>query len=98
MTQEQNETNAWTNSKPVSSHYEWLPVEVENADGGEEIVFVEAYFAEKSYAVDMWDKCGKIGYSIYGEKESKGYVRRIDRPVNSSFLEHIQVFISSGQT
>ncbi|CAN1255680.1 Putative gamma-glutamylcyclotransferase At3g02910 [Linum perenne] len=86
----------------VTGHYERLPIEVEPpADGGveEETIDsgggVEAYFAGRSYAAEMWKRCGKIGYSVYGEEESKGYVRRKDRAANLSFLEQIGVFISS---
>ncbi|CAN1150830.1 Putative gamma-glutamylcyclotransferase At3g02910 [Linum perenne] len=83
----------------VTGHYERLPIVVEPEDCEEEIECgVQAYFADRSYAVDMWETCGRIGYSVYGEKESKGYVKRKDRPVNLSFLEQIRIFIASSKS
>ncbi|CAI0419617.1 unnamed protein product [Linum tenue] len=72
-------------------HYERLPIRVDPID-------VEAYFAERSYAAEMWERCGKRGYWVYGEKEARGYVSRKDRPQNLSFLEQIQLFVSSSSS
>ncbi|XP_050223845.1 putative gamma-glutamylcyclotransferase At3g02910 [Mercurialis annua] len=83
-------------------HYERLPITVAEAamkerdDGEEAAVEVEAYFAHKSYATEMWKRNGKRGYGGYGEKEAKGYVKRKDRPQNLSFLEQIEIFVSSS--
>ncbi|CAL1374838.1 unnamed protein product [Linum trigynum] len=86
-------------------HYERLPIKVEPTaedGGGEEIIAcgggVEAYFAEKSYAIEMWERCGKRGYWVYGEKEARGYVKRKDRPQDLSFLEQIEQFVSSSSS
>ncbi|CAI0416236.1 unnamed protein product [Linum tenue] len=72
-------------------HYERLPIRVEPTG-------VEAYFAEKSYAIEMWERCGKRGYWVYGEKEARGYVKRKDRPQDLSFLEQIEQFVSSSSS
>ncbi|KAL9420197.1 hypothetical protein AB3S75_037890 [Citrus x aurantiifolia] len=56
----------------------------------------EAYFADRSYEMELWKKSGKLGFRWYGEKEAKGYVKRKDRPQNLSFLEHIRIFLSSS--
>ncbi|CAI0378064.1 unnamed protein product [Linum tenue] len=83
-------------------HYERLPIRVDPIDGGggEETTacVVEAYFAVRSYAAEMWERCGKRGYWVYGEKEARGYVSRKDRPQNLSFLEQIQLFVSSSSS
>lgn len=76
-------------------HYERLPIRVEAADGGDAVFGVEAYYGHRSYAMEMWKRSGKRGYGVYGEKEAKGYVKRKDRPQNLSFLEQINVFVSS---
>ncbi|CAN1729049.1 Putative gamma-glutamylcyclotransferase At3g02910 [Linum perenne] len=59
----------------VTGHYERLPIKVEPpADGGVKAETidsggrVEVYFAGRSYAAEMWERCGKIGYSVYGEE------------------------------
>ncbi|CAI0389755.1 unnamed protein product [Linum tenue] len=74
----------------------WSPL---TSGGGEEtLASVEAYFAERSYAGEMWERCGKRGYWVYGEEEARGYVRRKDRPLNLSFLEQIQLIVSSSSS
>ncbi|KDP39540.1 hypothetical protein JCGZ_02560 [Jatropha curcas] len=77
-------------------HYERLPITV-TADDGEEgkPCAAEAYYAHRSYAMEMWKRNGKRGYGVYGEKEAKGYIKRKDRPQNLSFLEQIHVFVTS---
>ncbi|XP_028763422.1 putative gamma-glutamylcyclotransferase At3g02910 [Neltuma alba] len=55
----------------------------------------EAYFAHKSYAVELWKKNEKRGFECYTEKEAKGYVKRKDRPQNLTFLDHIRLFVTS---
>ncbi|KAF8044432.1 hypothetical protein BT93_A2426 [Corymbia citriodora subsp. variegata] len=57
---------------------------------------VEAYYADSSYAMEMWNKCGKIGYGGYTAEVARGYVKRGDRPPNLSFLDHIRCFLSSA--
>ncbi|KAF2306736.1 hypothetical protein GH714_020953 [Hevea brasiliensis] len=83
-------------------HYERLPIMLEPitaTDDGEEYggdgkaCAAEAYYAHRSYAVEMWKRNGKRGYGVYGEKEAKGYVKRKDRPQNLSFLDQIHVLV-----
>ncbi|XP_065853087.1 putative gamma-glutamylcyclotransferase At3g02910 [Euphorbia lathyris] len=76
------------------SHYERSAITVEGVEDGKALA-AEAYYAHRSYAMEMWKRNGKRGYGVYGEKESKGYVKRKDRPQNQSFLEQIHVFVSS---
>ncbi|KAB1205300.1 hypothetical protein CJ030_MR7G012064 [Morella rubra] len=89
-------------------HYERLPIKLEfeshdSTDGAainttcaaEELARAEAYYAHRSYAMEMWRKNGKKGLSAYTEKETKGYVKRKDRPQHLTFLDHIQLFLSS---
>uniref|UniRef100_A0A2P2PKL1 Gamma-glutamylcyclotransferase family protein n=1 Tax=Rhizophora mucronata TaxID=61149 RepID=A0A2P2PKL1_RHIMU len=83
-------------------HYERHPINVKRpapATEEEEEEGVkcpaEAYFAHRTYAAEMWKRCGNRGYLVYGEKEAKGYIKRKDRPQNLSFLEQIRVFLSS---
>ncbi|WCJ27767.1 AIG2-like (avirulence induced gene) family protein [Euphorbia peplus] len=77
------------------SHYERSPITVEEEGGGGGKA-AEAYYAHRSYAMEMWKRNGKRGYGVYGEKEANGYVKRKDRPQNLSFLEQIHVFINSS--
>ncbi|VFQ63583.1 unnamed protein product [Cuscuta campestris] len=75
-------------------HYERLPVALRlQGKSGEEIVEVEAYYAHRSYAAELWKRSGEKGYRCYGEIESVGYVRRKDRPQHLSFLDQISLFI-----
>lgn len=93
-------------------HYERLPILLElerrdDADGGicggfgmpcgaEGLTGAEAYYAHRSYAMELWMKNGKKGLSAYTERETKGYVKRKDRPQHLTFLDHIQHFLSSS--
>ncbi|GMI94245.1 hypothetical protein like AT3G02910 [Hibiscus trionum] len=84
-------------------HYERRPILLMRAGSGnreeeeEEVptCAAEAYYAHKNFEKEMWMKNGRKGFSVYSEKESKGYVKRKDRPQNLSFLDHVQIFISS---
>lgn len=78
-------------------HYERREVTIVSSDDGEgvsESFSAEAYFAHGSYAMSLWRKSGERGYVVYSEKEAKGYVKRVDRPKNLSFLQQIQAFVS----
>jgi gamma-glutamylaminecyclotransferase len=88
-------------------HYERLPIQLEpqpqpheihvDGDGDDDFANVtraEAYYAHRSYAMEMWRKNGKKGLSGYTEREARGYVKRKDRPQNLSFLDHIRLFLS----
>ncbi|KAB1205303.1 hypothetical protein CJ030_MR7G012061 [Morella rubra] len=94
-----------------SGHYERLPIKLEfeshgSTDGAainttcaaEELARAEAYYAHRSYAMEMWRKNGKKGLSAYTEKETKGYVKRKDRPQHLTLLDHIQLFLSSSSS
>ncbi|KAK4256068.1 hypothetical protein QN277_008981 [Acacia crassicarpa] len=69
---------------------------ISDGDGSSAMTFAaEAYFAHRSYAVELWKKNGKRGFECYTEKEAKGYVKRKDRPQNLTFLDHIRLFVIS---
>ncbi|KAL3521768.1 hypothetical protein ACH5RR_019917 [Cinchona calisaya] len=85
-------------------HYERLPVRVvivddHRHDGGlAEEKEAEAYYAHRSYAEALWKRNEeeKGSYHCYSQKEAKGYVKRKDRPQHLSFLDQIQLFLSSS--
>lgn len=80
------------------AHYERLPVEVVLAeDGAEQVVEGQAvaYYAHRGYAAEMWARSGRRGHAEYSPAVAQGYVRRVDRPQGQTFLEQIQVFVSS---
>ncbi|KAI6696088.1 hypothetical protein NL676_016207 [Syzygium grande] len=94
-------------------HYQRRPIEVvELAEGEDEeeeeaeeerrrrrkTRRAEAYYADSSYAMEMWNKCGKMAYGGYTEEVARGYVKRGDRPPNLSFLDHIRCFLSSSSS
>lgn len=82
-------------------HYERLPIRVvviqEEADDRHDTLPIEAeaYYAHSTYAEALWKRNGKNGYHCYSEEEAKGYVKRKDRPQHLSFLDQIQLFLSS---
>lgn len=81
-------------------HYERLPIEVVREEGGgvesSVVVEAEAYYADKSYADDLWRRSGEKGYAEYSVREAMGYVRRSDRPQNLTFLDHIRIFVATA--
>ncbi|OAY82596.1 putative gamma-glutamylcyclotransferase [Ananas comosus] len=80
-------------------HYERLPISVVVPAKGEEEVEVEAeaYYAHRSYAGELWRRSGEKGLGEYSAKETKGYVRRKDRPQDITFLDQIRIFITAAQ-
>ncbi|KAJ7949910.1 Gamma-glutamylcyclotransferase, AIG2-like [Quillaja saponaria] len=88
-------------------HYERLPIKLVPQDVGNDAVSnvdddddelqtcAEAYYAHKSYAMELWNKDGKRGFCVYSNKEARGYVKRKDRPQNLTFLDQIRLFVSS---
>lgn len=86
----------------IRGHYERLPVKLRSANGsdeereGKEEVAAEAYYGHRNYAAEMWKRNGEKGFSNYTEKEAKGYVKRKERPQQISFLDQIQLFLSSS--
>lgn len=74
----------------TTGHYERMPVRIHGLD------FVQAYFAHRNYALQLWKRNGEIGFECYTEIQAKGYVRRGDRPKNVSFLDHVKNFVSSS--
>ncbi|XP_057970036.1 putative gamma-glutamylcyclotransferase At3g02910 [Malania oleifera] len=79
-------------------HYERLPIEVAGGigDDGGGVTCAEAYYAHGSYATELWKKSGEKGLCAYSEKEAKGYVKRMDRPQNLTFLDQIRLFVASS--
>ncbi|XP_021725857.1 putative gamma-glutamylcyclotransferase At3g02910 [Chenopodium quinoa] len=78
-------------------HYQRLPVEIAGLPDID-LGTAEAYYADESYAQEMWKRNGEAGFVSYSHKEAKGYVKRQDRPQNVSFLQHISRFLSSSPT
>lgn len=76
-----------------TGHYERLPVKVV-ADGGE-ILAVEAYFAHRSFADELWKKCGEGGVNEYSMEMGNKYVKRSNRPLGYTFVGEVWKFISS---
>ncbi|XP_073102248.1 putative gamma-glutamylcyclotransferase At3g02910 [Elaeis guineensis] len=69
--------------------------EEENGDDEVEVeVEAEAYYAHRSYAAELWRRIGERGFEAYSEKEARGYVKRKDRPQDTTFLDHIRIFVS----
>ncbi|PSR93539.1 Gamma-glutamylcyclotransferase [Actinidia chinensis var. chinensis] len=82
-------------------HYERLPIQLLSASGvdgdccsGGEVVEAEAYYAHQSFAEEMWQRKGKVGFGEY--TETGEYVRRNARPKERSFLEETRLFVSSS--
>ncbi|MQL81861.1 hypothetical protein Taro_014325 [Colocasia esculenta] len=83
-------------------HYEQLLILIcRGGDTGDEdavdevMVGTKAYFTYQSYVEDLWKCNGEKSYCIYSEKEARGYIRRKDRSVDTTFLDHMRVFVSS---
>jgi gamma-glutamylaminecyclotransferase len=76
-------------------HYERLPVEAVLAEDGAEVEGAVAYYAHRGYAAEMWARSGRRGHAEYSPAVAAGYVRRVDRPKDLTFLEQIRVFVSS---
>ncbi|KAG1354276.1 putative gamma-glutamylcyclotransferase [Cocos nucifera] len=88
-------------------HYERLPISVVlrrrlRSDGDEEEedeveveAEAEAYYAHRSYAMELWRRSGERGFEAYSEKEATGYVKRKDRPQDTTFLDQIRIFVGS---
>ena len=82
-------------------HYERLPVrgvliqEEEEEDHDPLPIEAEAYYAHSTYVEALWKRNGEKGYQCYSEKEAKGYVKCKDRPQHLSFMDQIQLFLSS---
>lgn len=92
-------------------HYERLPISVvlrrrrrsavtgadeeEDDDEVEVEAEAEAYYAHRSYAAELWKRSGERGFEAYSEKEARGYVKRKDRPHDTTFLDQIRIFVGS---
>lgn len=77
-------------------HYERLPIVVrpESCGDGGLVVEAEAYYAHRSFAEEMWRRCGEVGFEVFDHDVAKGYVRRDLRPKDRSFREQIEMFCS----
>lgn len=73
-----------------TGHYQRMPVRL---NGG---ALAQAYYAHTNYAMDLWKRNQEKGFDCYTEVQAKGYVRRVDRPRDVSFLDHIKNFVSSS--
>ena len=76
-------------------HYERLPVRLTEIGGATEVVEAEAYYGHRSFAEEMWRKCGEEGYDAYTEELGMNYVRRDLRPKDRSLRDQIALFCSS---
>ncbi|GJW32844.1 putative gamma-glutamylcyclotransferase [Tanacetum coccineum] len=65
-------------------HYERLPVKVV-ADENGTVVEAMAYYGHRSFADDMWRKCGRVGFGEYSHELEKCYVKRDLRPKDTMF-------------
>uniref|UniRef100_A0A7N0TAE1 Gamma-glutamylcyclotransferase family protein n=1 Tax=Kalanchoe fedtschenkoi TaxID=63787 RepID=A0A7N0TAE1_KALFE len=80
-------------------HYERRPIAVvADGEGERDDLAAEAYFAHPSYAMGLWRKSGEVGYEVYSSKEARGYVKRMDRPRNLTFLQQIDAFIAQSDS
>ncbi|GLJ38659.1 hypothetical protein SUGI_0788120 [Cryptomeria japonica] len=80
-------------------HYSKHPIQIFCIDGenNEVEVDVEAYFVGDGYAHRLWRKIGvEKCLSYYLEEESRGYVRQNDKPPHLTFLQHIDIFLSTS--
>ncbi|XP_071693575.1 putative gamma-glutamylcyclotransferase At3g02910 [Rutidosis leptorrhynchoides] len=78
-------------------HYERLPIALTSENGGvPAVVQAEAYYAHRSFAAEMWRKCGDVGFDAFTRELDKDYVRRDLRPKESSFRDQIRLFCSSN--
>ncbi|XP_047329324.1 putative gamma-glutamylcyclotransferase At3g02910 [Impatiens glandulifera] len=78
-------------------HYERHQIEIRpEIDPAGEVLEAEAYFAHRSFETAMWKRNGSEGLEGYTEEEAKGYVKRNLRPKDRTFLEDIQLFVSSS--
>ncbi|KMZ66469.1 Gamma-glutamylaminecyclotransferase A [Zostera marina] len=76
-------------------HYERLPLRVVKEDENGNIKEVEAYYGHRNYAEEMWKRNGMIGHDVYSKTVAEGYVKRMDRPRDTTFLDQIRSFLSS---
>ncbi|XP_038974864.1 putative gamma-glutamylcyclotransferase At3g02910 [Phoenix dactylifera] len=84
-------------------HYERLPISLvlprrrrsRGDEGEDDEVEAEAYYAHRSYATEMWRRSGERGFEAYSEREARGYVKRKDRPQDTTFLDQIRIFVGS---
>ncbi|XP_008786328.1 putative gamma-glutamylcyclotransferase At3g02910 [Phoenix dactylifera] len=69
----------------------------EEEENGDDEVKEEAvaYYAHRSYAAELWRRSGQRGFEAYSEKEARGYVKRKDRPQDTTFLDQIRSFVGS---
>ncbi|GFY83963.1 hypothetical protein Acr_03g0007370 [Actinidia rufa] len=77
-------------------HHEEEEEEEKRVNNNTSIRWAEAYYAHDSYAEGMWKRNGEKGFSNYTHQETKGYVKRTERPSHLSFLDQIQLFLSSS--
>lgn len=75
-------------------HYQRLPISLILLPQ-HRLLQAHAYFAHSSYADSLWKKNKQIGYPCYSQNETKGYIRRKDRPQHLSFIDQIRIFVSS---
>lgn len=74
-------------------HYERLPIQVVPA-AEEVVVEAEAYFADRSFGEEMWEKSGRVGMGEYLDKEGEKYVRVGDRDVGLNLRDYITSFLN----
>ncbi|KAL8150550.1 hypothetical protein V2J09_020358 [Rumex salicifolius] len=78
----------------ASGHYERLPVQVESSSS-RDAAAAEAYFGHRSFAEEMWRKCGEAAVEEYEETDAGRYVKTGDRSDGFNLLEKIHHYLAS---
>ncbi|OAY63995.1 putative gamma-glutamylcyclotransferase [Ananas comosus] len=60
------------------------------------VVEAEAYYAHRSYAAEMWRRCGERGIEggEYTPDAARAYVTRPERPSDASLLDEVRRFLA----
>nr|XP_043638742.1 putative gamma-glutamylcyclotransferase At3g02910 [Erigeron canadensis] len=74
-------------------HYERLLISLRSEN---DEVEAEAYYGHRSFAAEMWRKCGEKGFDAYTQEMAKDYVKRDLRPKDRSFRDYINFFCTSN--
>ncbi|KAK9716206.1 hypothetical protein RND81_06G218300 [Saponaria officinalis] len=74
-------------------HYERLPAVVTAEDGGGEVSEVEAYYADRGFAEELWEKSGRNAVAEYLPSDAEKYVGVEARDVEFSLGDYIRVYL-----
>ncbi|KAL9246935.1 hypothetical protein vseg_020413 [Gypsophila vaccaria] len=73
-------------------HYERLKITVAAEEGGE-VREVEAYYADRGFAVELWEKSGREGIAEYTLSDAEKYVGAEARDVVFSLGDYIRLYL-----